>query len=58
MKIIISDFYKDQIKVLSKANLNDELEYHMFELNCKPSRIFILHPIEALMTNTNLQKTP
>ncbi|WP_404456972.1 hypothetical protein LG329_19460 (plasmid) [Virgibacillus necropolis] len=48
MTIVISDFYKDDIKALAKANLKDELEYHIFVHGCKPTKVFILHQIEAI----------
>ena len=48
MKIIISDFFKDEVKALTKVNVQDELDYHRGVHGCKPSNVFILHPIEAM----------
>jgi hypothetical protein len=48
MTIIVSEFYKDEAKVIEKAGLKDEIEYHLIEYGCKPKKIYILPFFEAM----------
>ncbi|QIZ09359.1 hypothetical protein HFZ78_23870 [Priestia megaterium] len=48
MSIIVFEFYKDEAKVIEKAGLKDEIEYHLIEYGCKPKKIYILPFFEAM----------
>ena len=43
MTIILSDFYKDEIKAIEMVGLQDELEYHLLEYGCKPKKNIFYH---------------
>lgn len=48
MNINVSDFYKDKLQAIEKANLRDELNYHMSQYGCLPKTVYILPIFEAM----------
>ena len=43
MMIIVSDFYKDEVKAIEEAGLKDEIEYHLLKYGCKPKKSISFH---------------
>ncbi len=48
MNIIVSDFFKDELRAIEKADLKGEIKYHISQYGCKPKNIYILPVFEAM----------